>query len=215
MPVIVNRDSTSREVSDSEYRRLYREVETGKLDSIAIERGDRPEGVRLWDCLDQSWSGATPRAMAYEKNMAKVVGKCSACMFTTSAEQQPLTQVNLVRNHAQNVYKTAAEHQGAIQTLLADGSGHQCTGCGFIFALGKNRAQRHLTNILEAAVTHSEVDALLLRRYALEPSEPIVYRREHVYSHEGMVGPVVTQVERKRRKRHRSRRSGNRPAGTD
>jgi hypothetical protein len=187
---------------------------TGARDNIATIKNDGDAPVRLWDCLDQSWSGAVPRAMAYEKNMAKIVGKCSACMFTTAAEQQPLTQVNLVRTHAQQVYRVAEEHKGAAMSFLMDGTGQQCTGCGFIFALGKNRAQRHLTNILEAAVTHTEVDALLVRRYALEPSEPIVYRREHVYSHEGLVGPVVTQVEWKRRKRHRSRR-GSRPAGTD
>ena len=189
---------------------------TGARDNIATVVKDGPDSVQLWDCLDQSWSGAVPRSMAYEKNMAKVVGKCSCCDYTTAAEQQPLTQVNLVRGHARQVYRIAEEHKGAVLNLLTDGTGHQCTGCGFTFSLGKNRAQRHLTNILEAAVTHTQVDALLVRRYALEPSEPIVYRREHVYSHEGAVGRVASQVGRKSRHRrgHRSRR-GSRPAGTD
>jgi hypothetical protein len=77
------------------------------------------------------------------------------------------------------------------------------------------RGQRHLEQIAEMKRNHGRVELLVMKRFALEPSEPTVLHREVLVD-----GPVSRQVERielpqetgKRRRRKRGHRRASRTA---
>ena len=74
-------------------------------------------------------------------------------------------------------------------------------------------SRKHLETVLDFPGNHTQVDALLMKRFALEPQQPEVLRHESVYEGsddiqiEGAVGmrPDKVDAPQQSRKRRRSR----------
>lgn len=190
------------------------DVQAGIWEYISPIPSERPEShkLRLYDCVEQDWGPMVDKEAAYEKYLYKVFGQCSCCTFCTAAEITPLMAVNTIRSHVEQSLESYQDHRSAELNPDQNG-GVMCSGCGNIFAARKGQARKHLERIKAFPDQHRAVDALLIKRFALEPSEPEVLRRESVYQ-----GPGASQVEeagerpisvdaphRSRRKRHRSK----------
>ena len=176
-----------------------------------------PAPMRIWDCLDQSWTSPIVRIRVFDQYLNKRTVKCSACRYTTfvnhvrqgNGAQMVGTLKDQLSGHIQNVQKLAEQHVDAEigETIVNNGQSSQlCTGCGLTLPFGK--VLGHIVDIRSESQDHERVEALLLNRFALEPSEPTIYFREVVVD-----GPVVRQVTPntppREGSRRRRRRSGN------
>jgi hypothetical protein len=201
MPIIVD-PQTGRErvVTETEHEKLRENVPG---DALLTATHSGAASVRLWDCIDQMWTSPIPQEFSHKVYLRKSVLKCSECSFTTSYE-------NGVASHAQQVYQAWKEHEGA--TIMADGQQQRCTGCNIGFTSYKRIGHRHLERVLIIGPKHVQVEELALRRFSLEPSEPIINRRKLVFD---ATGPLVNQEERsaepqkRKRRRRRSRARSN------
>ncbi len=179
--------------------------------------------IKLFDTIDQTWTEPIDTAHATTKYLSKVVGKCSACDYVTGAEIEPIRQLAMVRAHLNSVVEQAESHVKA-EVLPGTYNGnpaHICTGCDLPFKNNKGQGRKHLLAMQSLLLAHQYAEAQLIRRYALEPSAPVVLRTEPV-TVPGMAVPEVSQVvqvpaerdqsspQRRPRRRHR-RRSGRRP----
>jgi hypothetical protein len=182
------------------------------VNPIASERPDAHK-IKLYDCVDQSWTSNLDREAAYQKYLHKVFAKCSACNFGTAAEILPMTAVNTVKMHVTQGIESYKNHAGAYLVPQDDGR-VMCTGCSEVFSARKGQARKHLEAVLDFPSTHNQVDALLIRRFALEPQQPEILRHEFVYEGSddiqiagvaGMRPDKVDAPQQSRRKRRRSR----------
>ena len=213
MPIILDqRTGVEREVSESEYQALRNEVRGEERDSVYTERREGAGSTSVWDCVDGSWSAPLPNEYVYKHYLQKVVAKCSACTFTSSVDGD-------IAKHVAQIERDLVAHTGARLTEPISQVGLQpvqhCTGCGTGFRMAGYRGQRHLEQIAEMKRSHGRVELLVMKRFALEPSEPVVLHREVVVD-----GPESRQVERieppqetgKRRRRKRGHRRASRTA---
>lgn len=205
MPVIVD-PQTGRErvVTETEHGRLR---ENAPGDALLTATHNGVDSIRIWDCIDQTWASPVPQEFAYKVYLRKVVLKCSACNYTTSYG-------NGVASHAQQAYQAWKEHEGA--EIIVGDQQQRCTGCNTGFTSHKRLGQRHLERVLLDGPEHIRVEELALRRFSLEPSEPVIHRRKLVFD---VAGPLVSQVERsaeprKRKRRHRRNRARHNGRGS-
>ena len=183
------------------------------VNPIASERPDAHK-IKLYDCVDQSWTSSLDREAAYQKYLHKVFAKCSGCNFGTAAEILPLTAVNTVRMHVTQGIESYKDHIGAYLVPQNDGR-VMCTGCSEMFSARKGQARKHLETIQNFPGNHTQVDALLIKRFALEPQQPEILRHEPVYKGsddiqiEGAVGMRPDKVDAPQQSRRKRRRSRN------
>lgn len=170
-----------------------------------------PQPLRLWDCIDQSWTGPMVRIRAMDTYLPKRVVRCSACDYTTVFRYESLA--GNIQPHLDSLHKQVREHEHAEASsplLNERGVASQvCTGCGLVFQVG--RVTPHIMEQRVSSASHQNVEALLMNRFALEPSVPTIFHREMV-----VAGPEVRQVEtdsppsdgsrRRRRTRGRGRK---------
>jgi hypothetical protein len=176
-----------------------------------------PAPLRIWDCLDQTWTSPIVRVRVFDQYLNKRTVKCSACRYTTfvnharqgNGAQMVGTLKDQLAGHIQNVQKLAQDHVDAEvgETVMNNGQSSQiCTGCGLTLPFGK--VLRHIVDIRAESADHQRVEALLLNRFTLEPSEPTIFFREVVVD-----GPDVRQVALstppREGRRRRRRRGGN------
>jgi hypothetical protein len=149
-----------------------------------------PKPLQLWDCIDQSWTKPMVRIRAMDTYLPKRVVKCSACDYTTVFRADTLG--GNIRPHVNQIYEHAVQHDNAeamTPTMTEKGIAIQiCTGCGMSFQVGK--AMPHIMEQRTMSASHQRVEALLMNRFALEPSQPTIFSREAVVD-----GPEVRQVE--------------------
>ena len=181
--------------------------------------------VRLWDCIDQAWTGPMVEDKIYKIYLPKRVIKCSACDYVTfvkheAHEDLKAGQVALavgtvgsyLRGHIDLINEQSQVHHEATigdPMMVDDGKRavQICTGCGIPFQVGKGMP--HIMETRAMSASHQRVEALLMNRFALEPSEPTIFAREVV-----VAGPEVRQVEADappsngRRRRRRTRGHG-------
>lgn len=176
-----------------------------------------PAPQRIWDCLDKTWTPPIVRVRVYDQYLNKRVVKCSACRYTTFVNHEKQgsgamvvgTLADQLQGHLDQITAAALQHQDAEvgETVMRDSRPSQlCTGCGLLMPFGK--VLRHITDIRGESADHQRVEALLLNRFALEPSEPTIYFREVVVD-----GPEVRQVtpagSPRKGRRPRKRKRGN------
>ncbi len=216
MPVIFDTElQTERQVTDAEYQAMRNQVRSERRDRlIAAPDTQGPASFRMWDCVEQAWTQPLPAYQVYQTSLRLVVFKCSACQYTTAFEGG-------VEAHAKQAVETAVAHQGAaLHDAPSTGSltGQVCSGCGVQFMLHKNRGRHHIEAALASGPLHKHVEEVLMKRFSLEPSEPVVLGRKVVLSTNGtqaLAGPSkASQVERgvapkRRRRRSRNRRRGH------
>ena len=213
MPVILDQSTgVEREVSESEYQALRNEVRGEARDAVYTERQEGAGSTAVWDCVDGSWTAPLPNEYVHRHYLQKVVARCSACTFTSSFDGD-------VAKHVEQIRRDLVAHEGARLTEPVSQVGVEpvqtCTGCGAGFRMAGYRGQRHLEQIAEMKRNHGRVELLVMKRFALEPSEPMVLHREVLVD-----GPVSRQVERielpqetgKRRRRKRGHRRASRTA---
>jgi hypothetical protein len=206
MPTIINEAGIEQHVDDVAYRRLQSQVDSGQRDQVLTLSDDGQAHVRLWDCIDQSWTGALPPE-TYAIYLRKQVLKCGACNYCTIWSTGGTT----VKAHVENVREQVELHLGAELSSPNTDNGEPnqvCTGCGFHFKVGS--ARKHLSTIREMGALHEMgVEALLLHRFALVPSEPIVVWHDQVAK--GLdVRPVESIAPTRKRQRRRRKGRGTR-----
>ena len=166
---------------------------------------DGPNRIRVYDVIDGTWMGPIDAGFAYQDYLRKVVFKCSCCNFTTSREHQ-------VAEHVSLVFTTADVHRDATLEMHVEGgeSWQQCSGCGHKFRTAKRAGGKHLEMVQAAPAAHKGAEELLMKRFALGPSEPTILGRTPVPTGEvsGEMEPEA-KVSRSSHRRHRSRRRRN------
>ena len=139
-----------------------------------------PKPLRIWDCIDQSWTSPLVKIRVYDQYLPKRVVKCSACRYTSVFFAGTLAG-NLAP-HVGQVHKQIVEHENAEATQPMPNErgmpSQICTGCGFPFQVG--RVAGHIMEVRVMGASHVRVEALLMNRFALEPSEPTIFHREMV-----------------------------------
>lgn len=169
-----------------------------------------PKPIRVWDCIDQSWTSPLVRIRVYDHYLQKRVVKCSACEYTTVFFAGDL-KGNLTQHLAQ-LKKIETEHQGVEmgQPMPNErGVASQiCGGCGLPFQVGRGNA--HIMEAQTNNAGHYRVEALLMNRFALEPSEPVIYARELVVDGTRPVGQEPEAPPREGRRRRRRKRGNTR-----
>ena len=192
------------------------DAQVGVYEYVSPIESERPDAlkVRMFDCVEQSWTLPLGREAVQKKYLFKVFAKCSGCNFGTAAEILPLTAVNTVKSHVSQGMESYRNHFGAHLVPQSDGR-VMCSGCAQTFSARKGQARKHLDAVLDFPVHHSgKVNALLIKRFALEPQQPEILRHEFVYKGSddiqiagvaGMRPDKVDAPQQSRRKRRRSR----------
>jgi hypothetical protein len=178
-------------------------------DRLETEVNAHTEDIRLWDCVEQTWSAHVMRDIAYQYYLRMVVNACSACSITGHSLAE-------IRKHLEMTL--AAYHLHKDARVVRGEHGGECSACGTRNIL-PTRCSIHISGIIECGSRHlGEVKELLIHKYALGPSGPVIYRetvlQEGANGHLNLVeaGPEVDRVERTPRKRRRSRSRGKRGA---
>ena len=199
MPVIVE-SGQERVVGEAEYAAMQQQIKAERLDRMETSTREGEDSIAVWDCVEGGWSGPFPEEHVYKKYLKKEVLKCSACTWT-----YPFGAANIgrVKAHVENVQEQAQAHYMA--QIDDDG---KCSGCGNTFSARKLQAQKHLETMRGLSETHQTVEALIFRRYSLEPSEPRVISRSLITSGAQGTGSERSKVvpfakERRRRRRRR------------
>ena len=193
------------------------DAQVGVYEYVSPIESERPDAnkIPMFDCIDQTWTAKMDREAVYQKYLFKVFAKCSGCNFGTAAEILPLTAVNTVKAHVSQGMESYRSHFGAYLVPQTDGRA-MCSGCSQTFAVRKRQADKHLEAVQNFPAHHSgKVDALLIKRFALEPQPPEILRRECVYEGsadiqtEGVVGLRPDKVDAPQQSRRKRRRSRN------
>jgi hypothetical protein len=191
--------NTGREmaVSDSAVRNA---VESEQAIYKATREG--PSKVRAFDVIDRTWTGLISPNFVHQHYLHKVVFKCSACNFTTSRQNQ-------IGQHVRSVFTAHKTHVNAVLSTHAEGGStwQECSGCGGRFRIGRMAGEKHLESIRTAPPAHVGAEELTVKRFALEPSEPVVMGRQSISIDESLiVMEPEAKVMRSSRRRQRSRR---------
>ena len=194
------------EVSEDAYQRLWDTPQGG----VALRsESDGVRKVALYDRLDGTWTRPMPASLVHEYYLRKVVYRCSSCTFTTSFDGG-------VETHAKRSIEISHGHRGAklIRQMAGTEPVQVCDGCGLTFSTRRRpmQAEKHLESVAHMGKLHQGgVQAILMLRFALAPSEPPTVSA-FVDTIAG--GSVTSQVERngsgrgatRTRRRNRRRR---------
>ena len=191
--------NTGREmaVSDSAVRNAVESEQT-----IYKVTRDGPGKLRVFDVIDRTWTGPIAPNFVHQHYLRKVIFKCSACNFTTSRQNQ-------IGQHVRSVFNAHRTHTQATLQVHAEGGStwQECSGCGGRFRIGRMAGEKHLESIRSAPSAHVDAEELTVKRFALEPSEPVVMGRQSISVDESLVVmEPEAKVMRSSRRRQRSRR---------
>lgn len=161
--------------------------------------------IRLWDLVDDTWTSPMHRRDVYERQLKKVVDKCTACTFSNGA------RATLGHGHVEQVLENAARHRKVRECIQAvpDGNGgttDTCVVCKKSFRARPWDAFTHRDEILKKGEQHQGAEMVLTKRYALEP--PVETHKPQLVqaSTEPMaVSPERMQESGSQRKRKRKR----------
>ena len=119
-----------------------------------------PQGRRLWDNVDRTWTQPLPAGQVHLFLM-KVVYKCSACQETSNRQGQ-------IEPHIAACTERAVEHKNArIRSKLIDREVMQiCSGCQVIFQSRKQQGKRHLDRVKAMGPLHASAHQVALKRFA-------------------------------------------------
>lgn len=191
---------------------------------ILTQQVDGPAQMRLWDCVDEAWTGSIPDYQAMQISLKRVVVRCSACTYTSSKAQ---SVDGGIKGHLNKVFDDGVRHMRAVLAPLpvqpGMPPGQICSACGATFVARKNGGQKHLDTVLALVLAHQgQVEQIRLFRYSLGPEQTRVLER--VIVSQGTVAaksatePVASQVERslgeRKRNRHRGRNRRKRHGAT-
>lgn len=197
-----------------------RSLQADRLGGIAAWGVDTGQHVALWDVLDQQWTNPIPRDLARSYQDRRVL-LCSGCNFTCLDEElmlpsgewiPTLSARRRLGEHVQQMRDRGKKHTGAeiAMTVVNDRPVRLCTGCNTAFIENPHRAMEHLREVEEGTVRHAgAIEGLLLYRFSMRPSEPVVLERIAIAS--GLEGTPVERsqaprVAKRKRRRNRSRR---------
>ena len=168
--------------------------------------------IKLWDCVDETWTQPLEKGSAMEHYLRKVIYKCSCCTEASLFEKdirQHLTQLKL----SYELHKDAQLERG-----LGDGGtmAVMCSGCGTPFSMRKNQGQKHINRIKEDYESHVKVgtiDVLLMHRYVMSPSvsmtrqvvDTIQFGDKNTEVHKNTRSDVKAEIKPKRHRRRRRR----------
>jgi hypothetical protein len=215
--------------SGREFEGNFDQLSAAHVDSespanVARIHYEGPNRIRLYDCVDGTWTAPLEQGMVFNHYLRKVVYKCSACNFSTVFE----TGGSSVERHVTGVLERYELHQGAAVEAtvfpFSGGSemGQLCTGCSGQFTSRKQQGTKHLAHVLSLGEAHQgSVRLLVMKQFALEPSESVLLGERLVREDNepvlvGMAvsndseGPeaMVKRSGTKRRRRHRNRNKG-------
>ena len=187
-----------RDVSDAEFREEYARKKR------VYQPGEAPtKRIRLWDNIEEAWTGILPQQHALEFNLKMVVERCSACPENSSGIGGHKRDI---ANHFQRIRDRASDHRGSDTKIMylpaIDGVIPSCTACGQTFRSKPQQATKHIDMVLEEAKAHKDASQLTVRRFSLEP--PVLTFPDS----RGEVRPELQQVERNPQKRRRKRSHG-------
>lgn len=163
--------------------------------------------MRLWNCMEQSWSSPLPMYQAMVK-LNDQVFKCSACTFHDN-------RVGAVGEHSRQARERAVEHhQATVIDAVAGGRRlFQCSAC----EVTKERqvdVQRHIEAVHQLGLQHHNVvREQIVKVYALQPSALTVVSEQMVLGTpplQDAVGLDASTVERSPQRRKRKRHRGHR-----
>ena len=203
MPVIINEGGVEVEVSVAEKQRLINEVIAEKRPQQLEVHAEAGIKTALWDCIEQQWSAPMPN-FDLAHYLAKTVAKCSACSYTSP-------RATFVPTHIQQVVEGQMSHVDAQVAPIMGSAGFQCSACGVTFISRPSNGLKHLNKVQYDATSHAGAHEIVLKRFSLGPSEPVILE-EHTPS--GITGSVASQIAQSsvpgvatpRRKRNRRRR---------
>lgn len=126
-----------------------------------------PNKVRLWDCVDSTWTSLVDESHAYKYYLKKAVFKCSHCSF---ADQR----IGSVEGHLARVSESAAIHQRATIDNQKLDNGYvalACSACSQTFQARPSQAYSHIFDVEQEATAHQYAVSQTIRRFSLEPVE--------------------------------------------
>ena len=186
--------------ADAQDLQVLQRPEFGSLVGSSVRRtGDEEAKVQLFDRIDGTWTSFLSEERANAWYIRKMTYVCSVCKWTSAWERD-------FKSHVTSAAATYRTHKDAEVTPVVTGvgPGYRCSGCSSTFSFA-GRAQRHIDAIHSQGGGHEGAELLLVRRFSLEPSVPLV-------AVQAASGPVTSQVERsvapRRRRRRRNRNRG-------
>lgn len=205
-------EQTTRNLPGSLRDRSLQAERQGGTAAWAVDSGQH---VPLWDTMEGAWTSPVPRENSRDYLDRRVV-KCSVCSFTALDEELMLPNGQWIKTisakirvgeHLRQLREREERHQGAeIATMIIDGRPVKvCTGCDVAFAINPYRAQEHLAEVHSEARSHKgKVEGLLIHKFSLRPSEPVVLER--ILIAPGLEASPIERSEvshsAKRRRRH-------------
>ena len=197
MPTLID-DTKEFEVSNTQYKDLRKQVESGNRDRIitAVE-DDTQNKVRLWDVIGNNWTQPFSRNSANDLYLKKLIIRCSECTFTSPYDGD-------VAKHTKSVREEGEKHANAVDKEKT------CTGCNLTFTGRSDSTARHIANIKDAYKKHQgNIEEQLIYQFSLQESLPNYLRKEQVAGAiTGVVERIVAPSKRKRsRSRHNRRKT--------
>ena len=159
--------TTAQQVSDPIDSQSIEDIRAKRLPMR--EEIEGPAGARLWDNVDNCWTGYLP-ANAASIYARKVVYRCTACTMSSMWAGQ-------VSQHIEQVKSESGAHKKArLKTVMnATGQAAQvCSGCGLAFPLRKGMGEKHVARAKEMIVSHVEAKEVLVRRFSFQPPQKVM-----------------------------------------
>jgi transcription elongation factor Elf1 len=196
--------------SSRERRRI---VDESGRDAVLFDVSASEIGkIKIWDCVDGTWTEPLEKGLAMEHYLRKLIYKCSCCIDASLFEadiKKHLTQLKL----SYEIHKDAQLERGlgdsGVMTVM-------CSGCGSSFSMRKNQGQRHIDRIKEDYESHVEVgsiNVLLMHRYVMSPSvsmpeqivDTVEFGNRNTEVHKNTRSDVKAEIKPKRHRRRRKR----------
>jgi hypothetical protein len=195
MPQVIDQAGNLRQLTDAQYEAEARKwVEAERAPELAKVHREGPEKVRLWDVVDGGWTKPFDRRQAFEQFLRLEVLRCTACTYTSVHSGQVGQHIETVRKH-HNV-RPEPDSEGT----------ERCPACDARARPGTIR--QHIMTMQAATFAHQSAREVKQRRYALEPSVPVVAVPVAAIpvAAAAPAGPHGTEVERRQATRPRRRR---------
>jgi len=211
---LVNQRSVTTYDGDTPSSRERRRIvdESGRDAVLFDVNSSESNKIKLWDCVDNTWTQPLEKGSAMEHYLRKVIYKCSCCT------EASLFQADINKHLTQ--LKTSYElHKDAqLERGLGDGGimSVMCSGCGTPFSMRKNQGQKHIDRIKEDYESHVEVgsiNVLLMHRYVMSPSvsmpeqivDTVKFGNKNTEVHKNTRSDVKAEIKPKRHRRRRKR----------
>ena len=212
--ILVNQGNVTTyegEIPSSRERR--RIVDESGRDAVMFDVTESEIGkIKIWDCVDNTWTNPLEKGSVMEHYLRKIVYKCSGC--TTAS----LYEVD-IKQHLTQLKSSYKNHEDAqLERGLGDGGimAVMCSGCGSSFSMRKNQGQKHLDRIKEDHGSHVEIGSiniLLMHRYVMSPSvsmpkqivDTIKFGDKKTEVHKNIRSDVKAEIKPKRHRRRRKR----------